>query len=288
MRGRISRKRGNADMARLRSNIGVVIRRLRLYQAGLPEAALAAVAPGYWKPRLEELALKTVRAQWALERNVSLREAYEQLTPKLVRSLTALATETGAVFTLGLGGETLAGTLSGRATGQFATEDGQGYAAEARAFNQGEATPKSQRHLAWHEANLERVRQTVRDWVALEKHWDERDAGKSADEVAERVMEIMGIGASRGDRSEAMDEAAKGLSTAIQQWLDGDGESPSTTSQAPSTRPAPGATKVNRDVVRGWLEAVLLAWTQYVKASLPGKVKSELGKLRRRVKEGLL
>ena len=72
----------------LKSNLGSVIGRLERLQAGVPEAVGKAIAPSYWKERLRQVALVTLKAQWALERNVQTRAVYERVTHRLVESMT--------------------------------------------------------------------------------------------------------------------------------------------------------------------------------------------------------
>ena len=272
---------------KLKSNIGQVKARLQRLQAGLPEAAAAAVEPNYWLPRLERVTLATLRAQWALERNVQTRARYEHLTPLIVSTLHAEALgRAHHAFVLDLGlvdigrGLDIEGAADYNLGSRTPTGRSKQYAVEGPNGKQWIQPAGSLQQ----EQNLQAARQAVLDWVRLEKNRDERDAGLTDEEIASRLEEILGISdrAVPRDRTAAMNEAAEHLAGAIQRWLDGEGESPPVKTDAlplPDLQPA---------VIHSWLVAVLLAWQAFFRSHFRQKVQTELNKLRRRIQTELI
>lgn len=272
----------------LKSNAGVVLRRLRRFEEELPQAVKAACAPSYWKPRLEQAAYKTLRAQWLGERSVAKHALYERMTPLIVATLMAEVFEGGVHYSLRLPAN--------------APREGQFDLAGAVAYNLGTKTPTGRlKKFATHEEdqqqNLEAVRQTVRDWVQLEKNRDPARDSKadgtplSDDEIAERILEILGVSdrAVPKARSPDMDAAAEVLSVAIERWLGGDGDTPPTTpSAAAPTAPRATTAVMEAAVVAQWFTAVLLAWRALLLASLADRTRREVEKLWKRIESELL
>jgi len=260
----------------LTSNIGQVIGRLKRLQAELPGAVAAALDPAYWKPRLEFVALKTLRAQWALERDVQTRALYERLTPQIMATMTGEILGMVSRFTLELPPSAVAAGLSIQS---------------AVDYKLNQLTPAGrERKYAVHEpdqeAHLQAVKQSIRDWVTLEKRRDERDQGLTDEQIAERIEEILGLSdrAVPRERTPAMEEAAAGLMRAIESWLAGDGDSPpvqSPTANVQSPTMAP-------EVVAQWFEAVLLAWRVYLQTHLRARLELAIEKLNRRIQTELL
>lgn len=262
---------------RLKSNISGIVGRLKRLQAGIPEAVRDAIDPAYWKGRLEYVALKTLRAQWALERDVQTRALYERLTPRILGTLTADLVGQVSVFTLGLPSSAVAEGLNLQA---------------AIDYKLAQLTPAGrERKYALHEPDAEEhlaaMRQSIRDWVTLEKERDERDQGLTDEQIAERIEEILGLSDRTvpRERTPAMEAAAASLTRAIEGWLAGEGDSP------PVNRPeggtATGAT-IAPDVAAQWLEAVLLAWRIYVQTHLLDRLALAMGKLHQRIQTELI
>jgi len=267
-------------MIAVTSNAGRVAQQLRRFQEGLPAALGRAAAPGYWRPRLEATAAKTLRAIWALERDLNKRELYERLTPKIVGTMIAETFEGGVRFELSLP--------------QEAQGSGGLDLAGAAAFNLGMKTPTgrtSKFALQEEEAlnHLDAVRQAIVDWVTLEKRRDpERDTRAdgtplSDEELAERIMEILGVNerAVPRARTPEMDAAAASLTTAINTWLEGDGETPPTAAAAQAGQGGgPTITRPGLDAATAaeWFRAVLLAWTSLLAGGLPERARMEIQK----------
>jgi hypothetical protein len=268
----------------IRSNASVVLRRLRRFQEELPKAQAAAVSPQYWKPKLEMVARKTLVAQWQLTRSVAQRELYERLTPMIVQTFAAEVFGGGVRFSLGLPAG--AGTVTGFDL------------AGAAAYHLGQRTPlgrlkKYTMADAEQQANLEAVRQSIRDWVMLEKN-REPDRDMKADgtpysdeEIAERIMEILGVNerATPRARTAEMEHAAEGLTRAIEGWLRGEGDSP------PVVRPEAGQhrqVKLDPAVVEQWFRAVLLAWQALLAAGLAPRLKAEVERLWKTIESELI
>jgi hypothetical protein len=249
---------------------------LKRWQAGLPEAAASALDPAYWRPRLEFVALKTLRAQWALERDVQTRALYERLTPRLLATLTAELSAGVARFSLQLPESALAAGFSI----QTAVD-----------YKLNQLTPAGrERKFALHEpdqeAHVEAVRQAIRDWVTLEKRRDERDEGLTDEQIADRIEEILGLSdrAVPRERTPAMEEAAAGLMKSIESWLAGDGDTPAVNR---GTK-AEGRGAIAPEVAAQWFEAVLLAWRSYLQTHLRDRLEAALEKLHRRVQTELI
>lgn len=253
----------------LTSNIPAVKSRLQRLQAGLPLAVAQAIEPTHWKPLLEHVAWKTLRAQWIGETDPQMHALYERLTPRIVATMMATLLPDGAEFRLHIPPLLISDV---------------GLAAAAH-YHLNIMTPAGrERKFAIRESDAEMqlasVRQTIRDWVALEKNRTEQDAGLTDEEIAQRIEHILGIGdrVVPRDRTPDMEEAALGLNRAIQSWLDGEGEAP-----------PPDRAKVNKGVTldsrvaREWMEKVLLAWREYVRVHLRSRIEMKLRELNRRV-----
>lgn len=263
---------------KLRSNLPQVIQRLKRLQEGIPDAVDQAIAPAHWKGRLEHVALKTLRAQWALEPNVQTRALYEGLTPRLLATLTGVMQAHVASFSLEMPGG-LAEQLSIEA---------------AIAYNLGRRTPtgREKKYAVTEqgpERNLAAVRETILQWVRLEKRRDGQDTRAdgtpmSDEEIAERIMVIMGLSSVPGRRrTENMKAAEQSLSRAIQQWLDGEGETPPV-----SPHIGGGAVTVSPQTLNQWMTAVMAAWLEYVRAHLRDRVALKLVQLNERVRTSML
>lgn len=266
----------------IKSNIAKVIAGLRQYQSGVPAAIQRTVAPKYWKPRLEQSATHTLRAQWALERNLAVREMYERLTPRIVNTIEAMILEDGARFTLGIPGDGRGG--SGDIVG--------GDVAKAIDYHVEGQTPggkpsknfrRAPDQLTEDAENRERVREAVLQWVREEKVRDERDAGLTDEEIADRIEWIMGLhrNTSPKEWTAAMQEAGARLANRVQMFIDEAG-----TGGTGSGKPA-GAASVPQlapEVAAEWLEAIFASWSALFITGLPSKLEFELGKLTQSIK----
>jgi hypothetical protein len=265
----------------IQSNIGQVIARLKRLDEAVPHALRKGAEPGYWKPRLESVALKTIRAQWALEPNIRLRELYERITPKVMATLTADLFDGGSRFTMSIpqASQRVAADLAAAASFNISQRTPTGRI-KKEVFQQNFYRPQTIDQRAVE--NLERARQIVLDWVMLEKNRDDRDRRSdgtmlSDEEIAERIGSILGIGRSGvvpRERTQTVKDAAESLSGAIQRWLDGEGDSPPVNydSAAPAKALPPEA-------AAQWLQAVLLAWQEFLISSLPSRLSFQLAKV---------
>jgi hypothetical protein len=135
------------------------------------------------------------------------------------------------------------------------------------------------------EQNLQASRQAILDWVTMEKQWDERDAGKTPKQIAERIETILGLRPAFHERNQAMDEAADSLRGAIEAWLMGEESTPGGghAVQTPASDPTRGLSSrpstVTNGMARQWLDAVLQSWWVYFHVHLPDRVDDELKKL---------
>jgi hypothetical protein len=270
---------------KLTSNLPSVIQRLQRLQAGLPAAAAAALAPAYWHPRLEMVALRTLRAQWALERDVQTRALYERLTPRILETLRTR--QAAAVLTISMGmPEDQARQLGFQA---------------AMDYNLSRRTPSGRaRKFAAEEPaaekNLQAVRDSIRDWVRMEKNRDPQQdvhadgTPLTEDELVARIEEILGVGtrAVPRARTQAMEAAAQSLTGAINAWLGGLEQTPGQTPVGSPPVERGATVRANPDVIHQWLAAVLVAWCEFVRAHLGDRVGMELGKLHNRLNTELL
>jgi hypothetical protein len=263
----------------IQSNVGQVIARLKRLDEAVPHAVRKSAEPGYWKSRLASVALKTIRAQWASEPNPKLRQLYETLTPKVVSTLVADTFEGGTYFAMHVPepGKRAATDFAAAASFNISQRTPTGRTKKS-AFQQNFFRPDTIDKSA--AENLERARQIVLDWVKIEKNLDARDRKSdgsflSEEEIAERIGAILGIGRSGvipRERTENVQTAAESLSSAIQRWLDGEGENPPVNYDKSEGKLSP-------DVAGTWLNAVLLAWQKYLIASLPARVSFHLAKV---------
>lgn len=263
----------------IQSNVGQVIARLKRLDDAVPQALRKSIEPGYWKPRLASVALKTIRAQWASEPSPKVRELYEKITPAVVSTLVADWFDSGTYFTMSVpdSGRRLATDLAAAAQFNIGQRTPTGRV-KKEVFQQNFFRPDTVNHAAIE--NLERARQFVLDWVKIEKHLDHRDQKAdgtylSEEEIAERIGAILGIGRTGvipRDRTISVQTAAQSLSSAIQRWLDGEGENPPVNYDKSEA-------KLDPKVAGAWLQAVLLAWQKYLVASLPARVSFHLAKV---------
>ncbi len=272
-------------MITLKSNLKSVIAQMEQYQAGLPGCVQRALSPPAWEGPLRQLAEKSLRAQFLLA-DVQARARYEKLLPRILDTLLATLKPGGATFSLLLPFQIMAELdLEGAAqqAGLAWTPTGR----ERKQF-QRQGTPEA---YNLKEANLAAAKQAVLDWVTYEKNWDERDAGKSVEEVADRIQVILGLKPAMRGRNSAMEEAASGLSSAIQSWLAQDEATPGGTEiSSPATDPfrhQPGhlvsRSGLTNAEARRWLTAVLQSWTIYFQRVFKDRLAAELTKLHRKI-----
>ena len=267
----------------------------------LPRAVQKAAAPGHWKPILESVAFKTIRAQWQGERSVALHEFYERITPQVVATIVGEVFEGGTRFGMSIPPGTLAAAAHNNISQLTPTGRMRREVIDQNVFAPDQVDSNA-------EENLDKMRQVVLDWVRLEKRIDERDyhadgSVMSDEEIASRICNILGIGRAGGvvpqNRNEAVDAAAQGLARAIQAWLDNADTTPGGTkveSVPPNYRgqqvfsgpSEPVVASLTPEVARQWLEAVLAAWKSRLVAGLPGQIEFEMRRVFREVRESLL
>ena len=288
------------------------------WRSALHKALLRALDFKEWRNALSVSAEKVLKKQWQMERDVELRAFYERLTPRIVETVMGDLYDTGAWFSMTIPHATLDlaalwpdleraasyNTMIHR-TGEPGRPTKLAVMAE-----EGEVMPE----LLFPEQheNLERVRQAIRDWCAMEKNLDpERDqhkdgSWKTPDEMGERVMEILGVGHSVVPRTNLMDDAAKSLAGAIEAWLAGDPMTPGFSGKSNGTPinsspetvretqmgearqyGEPAVTTLHPEVAEQWLKAVLAEWVAVVRQRLPLRIEKELDKVRREMRKAL-
>lgn len=268
------------------SNLKSIIRRMEQLQAGIPGCYDRALAREYWGPALRGLAERALRAQFAMSSDVQTRARYEALLPKILNTFQAATLPTGATFALFLPFQFL-GSVDFTAAAQQA---GLAWTPMGRDRKQFQRLGTPEAYLA-SEQNVAAAKQAVLDWVMLEKELDERDAGKSMEQIAERIQTILGLNPAYGGRTPEMDQAAEGLRGAIEAWLNQDETTPSGGHevQAPATNPfrqqTVSAERVgfSPEEARQWLEAVLQSWVIFFRVHFRDRLEKEMAKLNRRV-----
>jgi len=262
----------------LKSNLKAVMARLQELQAGIPGCVERALDEGYWVPALRVVAEKTLRGQFAMVADMADRARYELYLPQILATLMMKASPGSRVFEMWLPAESLS-DVNLAAASKFAESQ---WTPQGRARKAAMLDPESQ-------PNLQAARQAVLDWVMLEKEWDERDEGKTPEEIAERIETILGLRPAFRERSQEMDEAAAGLRNAIKAWLEGAETTPSGNHavQTPATDPTRNlqgrATGLTNALARQWLEAVLQSWMIYFRVHLRDRVEAEFKKLHRKI-----
>lgn len=290
----------------IKSNIEGVIGRLKALEKALPEAMVAAAAPGYWKRRFIASAERTLTPLWALTRNLELRSVYERMSPRIVATIVGEAFERGSYFTMSIPPDAMRPEVSIGKAAEYAigtrTPTGR---VKKEVINRGVFDPdgpdKSNRE------NVDLVRQTILDWVALEKHRGPQDYKEdgtpySDEEIAARLEVILGLRPHEtlgNARTEIMKQAAEGLTRALQSWLDG--ECATSPEMAASLRGAghlaavntvgirPGSPNMTFDpkVAEQWLAAVMADWKLTVFRSMPDRLRDQVDKVFARIKTEL-
>ena len=290
----------------IRSNIEGVIGRLKALEKALPEAVAAAAAPGYWKRRFTASAERTLAPLWALTRDLELRSFYERMAPRIVATIVGEAFERGSYFTMFIPEDAMRPEVSIGKAAEYAigtrTPTGR---VKKEVINRGVFDPdgpdKSNRE------NVDLVRQTILDWVALEKNRGPQDYKEdgtpySDEEIAARLEVILGLRPHEtlgNARTEIMKNAAEGLTRALQSWLDG--ECATSPEMAASLRGAghldtvnsvgirPGSPNMTFDpkVAEQWLAAVMADWKLTVFRSMPDRLRDQVDKVFARIKTEL-
>lgn len=263
----------------LKSNLKAVIARMEELQAGIPGCIERALDAGYWLPALRASAEKTLQAQLAMLTDVSTRTRYQALLPRILDTLMVKASPGTKTFEMWLPAETLTDvSLAGAA--KYASWN---WTPHGRAKKGALLDPDA-------EPNLQASRQAILDWVQYEKQWDERDKGRTPEEVAERIETILGLRPAFHERNQKMEEAATGLREAIEAWLEGADTTPSGghAVQSPATDPTRGLPTrpagLTNALARQWLEAVLQSWWIYFRVHVRDRIEDEFKKLHRKVK----
>lgn len=288
-------------MLRITTNIEAVQERLLRLEVEIHKALLRALDVKVWRNTLQERARRVIRKQWEGERDVALRECYEKLTPRIVAAFMCALYDTGAWFSMTVphAAMDLAALWPdlARAATFNAMSQPTGRAGRPTNLAAGKAGDPALVYPEEH-ANLERVRQAIREWAAFEKELTADDLNKDGtprtpEKIAEDIMEILGVGHSTKPRSEVMDDAARNLAGAIEAWLAGDKTTPGGTPILTSPETARAAQQaeavqygespvktIHPEVAEQWMRAVLADWVLVVRERLPMHIERELTKVR--------
>jgi hypothetical protein len=261
----------------IQSNLKSVLARLEAFQAGIPGAVERALDKNYWLPALRAVGEKALRAQFTLFTDVQTRARYEKLLPDILDTITARVRPGTRLFAMSLPAEVLT-DVNLAAAAQWASLQ---WTPTGRARKWAMPDPQA-------EQNLAASRQAILDWVTYEKQWDDRDAGKTPEEVAERIERILGLRPAMHERNQEMDLAAEDLQGAIEAWLAGAPSTPGghavdSPAASPARHQPPRPQGLNNAQARQWLDAVLQTWMIYFRVHLPDRIEAEFKKLRRQV-----
>jgi hypothetical protein len=290
---------------RIGSNIREIILRLNRVDAEVPEAIARSIAPDYWTPRLVHAASQALREQWKLERNADLRNWYEKMTPRIVATVMGQVFGGGAFYTMGIPQDATAPVTS---IEQAAEYESNIRTPSGRYKKMPDPTPEEELKLTQDQENLNRVRQLILDWVSWEKRLTPEEQNEAPEKVAEKIEVILGLRPHETKgmaRTQAMLDAAKEISRALQQWAQGEGESGVNPEMAAGMRAqglSPmlrsssgfpisggplGTVMISPEVAEQWLMAVMEAWVKLVMELLPGRVREELTKTFTKIKTEL-
>lgn len=255
------------------------MKRLEEFQAGIPGCVDRALDKNYWVPALRTAAEKALRAQFALFTDAQTSARYAQMLPRILDTLMLRVTPGTRTFEMWLPADTIS-DVNIAAAAKYASL---------------QWTPLGrQKKYAFadvnDEQNLAMARQAILDWVTLEKQWDERDAGKTPEQIAERIETLLGLRPAYRERNQEMEEAAESLRGAIEAWLAGDSETPggghavSTPATDPARQLGRRPSGLTNAQARQWLEAVLQTWVVYFQIHIKDRVEDEIKKLWKKVK----
>jgi hypothetical protein len=271
-------------MFQVKTNLKAVAARLAELQAGVPGCVERALDPGWWKKRLRDWAEEVLTHQVSLVADPKTRADCEKLIPQILDTLMATRQAKRVLFTLRIPNAGL-GQVDFEAA---AKQSALAYTPTGRESERFQRLAGIERP----ETNLAAARQAVADWVEFEKHFDERDANRSTQDVIDHLEKILGLAPTMGSyRNDAMDEAAKDLVGAINAWLNGE---PATPGGTPIQTPAPDPFRelnperpqhsgITNQQAREWLTAVLDTWVIRFRLVVRDRIEAELKKLHARV-----
>ncbi|HVM48388.1 MAG TPA: hypothetical protein VMU04_10190 [Candidatus Acidoferrum sp.] len=285
---------------RISTNTEEVKGRLMRLEAEMHKAFLRALEVDYWRPVLKRRAYVVLNREWAKESDEGRRRFYQTLSHQIVGTVVGMLFDSGAWFVA---------AVPDAAVDASALWPDLARAAQFNAMTQPTGKPGRPTDLARglagapellypeEHGNLERVRQTIRDWCALEKHLKaDRDYNadgtvKTPEQIAERIMEILGVGKEVKARTAVMEQEAKELFAAINDWLAGNGATSPEMARAVNNADAvqggkPPPPRLDPDSAREWLERVLGDWVETTRKLLPGRVQKELGGVRQMMAKG--
>lgn len=249
-------------MITISSNLPQVIARLERLEKELPNAIRRAVAPAAWRNSFEVNAEKTLRALVVTETNLNRREMMMALIPRFVATLTAEVIEGGSRFSM-------SAPESFSTTGKVAEAADIVERLKTRTY--GDQTRARRVPLAAspdEQQTLEVVRTAVLKWVQEEKLKDPTDTGLSDDEIADRLLWIMGLhpDSKPTEITEAMKEAGERLASRIQDFMD-------------TEEFASSVNRLDPEMATQWLVAVLETWKALFRTRLHGRIEHELVKM---------
>lgn len=269
----------------LKSNIGEVRKRMMTLQRGIPGAVQEALNPEYWLDRLRTVARGTLQSRLAMWGQAAAVDA--TMASGVMSQVQGFIASVGGeinFFVDQLRGEKV--EAGSRYTGIWDTGRTRGIDFdEAHKRAQDEQAGNGQLELA--DDNLNRARDAVEEWVNASKDEGGKDLDRIHDnydpEAAKNnVLGILGLtkltteGPNGGELgSENRRRAAENLTRHITAFLNRNASEPT-------------KDRLDEATTRQWLEAVAVAWRDYVRRHLPERVNRELQKLNRRTAAGEL
>lgn len=230
---------------RISNNVEGVIGVLARFRTGLDAAVVETVKPERWRPALRRAAVL------ALERVAS--EGQSGLVSGFVDTLMVMGIDRGFVAEISepAASENI---ISRAVTGE--------HERTVRDYDGTERRRRRPLDMTDEAASLmDQARAVLRDWVATEKHKDERDAGLTDEEIADRLGVIL-FHPTPGASGE-MVSAREGLSRAIGEWWAAQG----------------GGAVLPRAELDRWLRAVQVAWRDLMRRQLPVVLGQQLDEL---------
>ena len=229
------------------SNIGSVVKRLERFEAGIPRVLRRATEPRLWEGVLRGVAQRTLREVAAGD-----PEEHRAQIPGFIQSILSLALEP-AGFVISMNKPDPNTETIGQAL-EVSGGDGR------RRLDPSQASI------------LEEAREGVRAWVSTPveeggKRRDERDAGLTDGQIADRILQIL----FHRNRTPERDTATAALTPHIEEFL--------------ANRYGQG---LPPETVERWLLAVLEAWRKTVLAQLPTLVRQEFRVLVQEIQTTLL
>ncbi len=219
----------------IRSNILGVIGQLERLQRNIPVALERALAPGLWVEEATELAEGICLA---------LAQGSERaLVPGFVKTVKAMVMGSAGGLLMTMNTPLMGGPVT------------VGSAAAAQS-----ARSNKDRGMGLFDRPISEFEQLMTRWVAEEKDKDERDYGKSDEDIGQWITYI--LLSSPGSLTKKEREARTGLMRHIPQWI--------------AKQQGAGVSAETADL---WLRSVLAGWRTMVRTLYPGKVRAVLGQM---------